>query len=96
MRNEAGTEFLGLEPATHGVEPTRFCVLGQMKEEAIGNFGFWMDVDSVQERAVGNNRIIRTFTIAPKRCLIPWNLTSYVQAGGVPHGIGFVRVETSR
>jgi hypothetical protein len=82
-----GEIFLGLAAPASRV--SRFCVLCTMKQDAF-HLGVWVNVHEVQERTVPGNEVMKTFTVQPKTCLIPWNLIDYVQRGSRSEGIGFV------
>lgn len=94
LRPGAGEMFLGLPASSADVQAARrYCVCCTMKENVAG-VGTWVEVSEVQEIAIADSRVLKTFTIRPKTCLIPWGLVAYVQRGRRPQSIGFVQVKS--
>lgn len=85
-------DFLG-DKFPQANQASRFCVLGEMKGDAPAGIGVWLEVDEVQERAIPDNALLKTFTVSPKTCLIPWGLVAYAQRGRHSEQIGFVQVQ---
>ena len=75
LHREAGKAFLGLSESS---PKSRWCILGaKTKEEA--SVGIWLEVESIQERTIPNNEVIRTLTVSPKTCLIRWDFITHIQ-----------------
>jgi hypothetical protein len=90
LSRDAGEAFLGLSSSRNN-ETSRYCVMGKMKEEAPAGFGVWVEIDEVQERSIPDSGLMKTFTVRPKTCLIPWGFISYVQRGRHSQEVGFVQ-----
>ena len=88
LSDEAASVFLGLPRRT---TVRRWCALGFLKEESA--VGMWVEIDVVQERS--GRKVVATWKVQPKLCLIRWSFITHVQVWGEPipakKEIGFIK-----
>ena len=88
----SGRKFLGLGKPSEDDRQTRFCIIGKMLGQAF-NFGFWIDVERVEEWAMPENIVTGQWNVTPRMCLVPASMISYVQLISAKEQIGFSKVK---